>query len=57
MRTTKHADGHTVIVSGPVKSDMKTMLQDVKQLESQIKRLREAVNAYRMTVDQFQFIQ
>ncbi len=29
------------------------MLQDVKQLESQIKRLREAVNAYRITVDQF----
>ena len=53
MRTTKHTDGHTVIVSGPIKNDMKTMLQDVKQLEAQIKRLREAVNAYRMTVDQF----
>ena len=53
MRTTKHADGHTVIVSGPVKDDMKTMLQDVKQLEAQIKRLREAVSAYRMTVDRF----
>lgn len=53
MRTTKHTDGHTVIVSGPVKNDMKTMLQDVKQLEAQIKRLREAVSAYRITVDQF----
>ena len=53
MRTTKHTDGHTVLVTGPVKSNMKTMLQDVKQLESQIKRLREAVSAYRITVDQF----
>ena len=53
MRTTKQTDGHTVIVNGPVKNDMKIMLQDVKQLESQIKRLREAVNAYRTTVDQF----
>lgn len=53
MRTTKHTDGHTVIVNSPVKTDMKTMLQDVKQLEAQIKRLREAVHAYRTTVDQF----
>ena len=53
MRTTKHTDGHTVIVAGPVKNDMKLMLQDVKQLEAQIQRLRQAVNAYRMTVDQF----
>ena len=53
MRTTKQTDGHTVIVSGPVKNDMKIMLQDVKQLEAQIQRLRQAVNAYRITVDQF----
>lgn len=53
MRTTKQTDGHTVIVSGPVKRDMKIMLQDVKQLEAQIQRLRQAVSAYRMTVDQF----
>jgi len=53
MRTTKHTDGHTVTVNGPVKNDMKTMLQDVKQLEAQIKRLREAINAYRLTVDNY----
>jgi len=54
MRTTKQTDGHTVIVSSPVKTDMKIMLQDVKKLDAQIKRLREAVNAYRIsTVDQF----
>jgi len=41
MRTTKQTDGHTVIVSGPVKNDMKIMLQDVKQLEAQIQRLRQ----------------
>jgi|GEM_PF-2941792 hypothetical protein len=54
MRTQKHTDGHTVIVTGPVKNDLKNMLQDVKKLDAQIKRLREAVNAYRIsTVDQF----
>jgi len=53
MRTTKHTEGHTVTVAGPVKGDMKIMLQDVKQLDAQIKRLSEAVNAYRISVDQF----
>jgi len=41
----------TNVVTGPVKTDLNILQQHVKQLESQIKRLAEAVRASRMMTE------